>query len=116
MEAQLRPWLAPHEAARVDELLASFQDIESEQVYERVSLLMKRSEALFDYQSLNLYAGTNVMDPLAQKVLSNSLIVSPGANRQGIFYRTCALFAAASRHFTMSLHDACHQAGLRASI
>lgn len=83
MEAQLRPWLATHEAARIDELLAAFQDIAPELVYDQVSLLMKRSEALFDYQSLNLYAGTNVMDPQAQRVLDSSLGSRPSLGYPG---------------------------------
>ena len=83
MEAQLRPWLAAREAARVDELLASFHDIAPEQVYEQVAQLMQRSEALFDYQSLNLYAGTNIMDPRAQRVLHSTLGSRPSLGYPG---------------------------------
>jgi glycine hydroxymethyltransferase len=83
MEAHLRPWLADYEAARVDELLASFQNIAPEQVYEQVALLMQRSEALFDYQSLNLYAGTNIMDPRAQRALHSSLGSRPSLGYPG---------------------------------
>jgi glycine hydroxymethyltransferase len=86
LEAQLRPWLSADEVARIDTLLEAFQEVEPGLVFERVSDLVQRSNTLFDHESINLYAGTNVMDPQACALLSSTLGSRPSLGYPGNKY------------------------------
>lgn len=86
MEADLRPWLTEREAARLDELLAQFEDVTPRQAVQQVTRLLQCNEHLYDRESINLYAGTNIMDPQARVLLNSTLGERPSLGHPGNKY------------------------------
>ncbi|HEU5343579.1 MAG TPA: beta-eliminating lyase-related protein [Ktedonobacterales bacterium] len=87
-ERELRPWLTPTEARRVEGLVRLFETMPPEQVAEQVAASARRSDVRYDDESIVLYAGTNVMDPRARAVLGGSLASRPSLGHPGAKYET----------------------------
>jgi glycine hydroxymethyltransferase len=86
MEARLRPWLKSRELERIDDLMQKYGMADPVQVPLLVANIVQQSEQLNDHQGINLYAGTNMMDPLA-RMLSHSTIGSrPSLGQPGNKY------------------------------
>lgn len=87
-ESDLRPWLTPTEAKRVDALIGLFDSLEPEQAAAQVAAFARTSDRRYDEESLVLYAGTNVMDPKARALLASSLGSRPSLGHPDGKYET----------------------------
>lgn len=86
MESRVRPWLTQREAARIDELIERYGDVAPASVPALAAELARRSDTLLDREVVNLYAGTNVVDPAARALLATGLGSRPSLGHPGDKY------------------------------
>ncbi len=86
MESQLRPWLEQSELARIDELMQAYGNADPAHVPTLAAQFIRQSEQLNDHKCLNLYAGTNMMDPQALQFAGTTIGSRPSLGQPGNKY------------------------------
>lgn len=103
MESRLRPWLEARELARIDELLLQYGTADPALVPSLVADIVHQSEQLNDKACLNLYAGTNIMDPQARLLAHSTIGSRPSLGQPGNKYETGLQYAEALEVLCLSL-------------
>jgi glycine hydroxymethyltransferase len=103
MESQLRPWLETSELSRIDELMQAYGNTEPTRVPALVAQFVRQSELLNDRNCVNLYAGTNIMDPQARLLTENTIGSRPSLGQPGNKYEMGLEHAEALEVFCLAL-------------
>ena len=103
MEARLRPWLKKSELERIDELVERYGQADPSEVPALVADFVRQSEELNDRVCLNLYAGTNVMDPQARMFAHSTISSRPSLGQPGNKYEMGLQHAEALEVLCLSL-------------
>jgi len=69
----LRPWVLEEAESFIQEHAARYQSMSFDELESKVFSLIEAHEKLMDQQSIVLYAGKNVINPKAAKMLSSSI-------------------------------------------
>ena len=69
----LRPWVPADVEHFIQQHASQYQEMSFEELEAKVFTLVDLHEQLMDKQSIVLYAGTNVINPKAAKMLSSSI-------------------------------------------
>lgn len=86
VERDLRPWLTVPERERSEQLLTLLGEVRPEEVPSVVMEMAERGDNLNGPGAINLYAGTNVMDPKAQALLATGIATRPSLGHPGDKY------------------------------
>jgi len=84
----LRPWLPPAAALRIDAITARHRGADSDAIDRRIAALVERNRAIHERECFNLNPATNVMNPRAEAVLASGLGARPSLGYPGDKYET----------------------------
>ena len=69
----LRPWVPEEAESFIQQHAERYQSMSFDELESKAFSLIEAHEKLMDQQSIVLYAGTNVINPKAAKMLSSSI-------------------------------------------
>lgn len=86
MSIELRPWVPAHLEEKIVTQAEQYRALSADQLEAELQQLMSDHEQYMDYDCLNLYAGTNMMNPRAVQTLAHSIGSRPSLGYPGDKY------------------------------
>src|SRR5437764_6574251 len=83
-----RPWVPPQSTRFYAEQAARYCQFAPEEWHDAVEEVLARHERFMDHECINLYAGTNMMNPRAARLLASSVGSRPSLGYPGDKYET----------------------------